>query len=454
MPTLGLAMIVKNGGDELRDCLRSAAPIVQQMAIADTGSTDNTREILREFGATLVDFPWTNHYGEARNAAMAPLTTDWVLVLDADEELDAEAVRQLPALLAGIPAKVGAVRLQVRIYVPERQIYANGALSREYSGSHPRAKGALSTVDVGMFRLFRRHPEICYSERIHEVIDPSVLAAGFSLAGSELVIHNFGKLIPPENQARKDMLYCEMLRIAVEEHPDMAHLWVQLGKAEQWNCRNEDEAIRCYERAVELGGFQPDAWVELARIWTRRKEFARALAMLERLNGTADMEMQACGLKGDVLHGMMQLSEAREMYWQALRLARKVGLGSSFALSFESKLGYVEAQMGLEQMGLDKTGLRRMRQAVEGNPRILEFHDRLVRSLVLLKRDREAAEAAEAICHYFVSEPIFARAAALWMRVNEVERCEKILAAGLRLFPASERLQKLATGLQAAVPLS
>lgn len=449
MPTLGLAMIVKNGGDELRDCLKSAAPIVQQMAIADTGSADNTREIIREFGATLVDFPWTNHYGEARNAAMAPLTTDWVLMLDADEELDAETVRQLPALLGGIPAEVGAVRLQVRIYVPERQIYANGALSRRYSGSHPRANGALSTVDVGMFRLFRRHPDIRYRERIHEVIDPSVLAVGFSLAGSEMVIHNFGKLISPENQARKDMLYREMLRVAVEEHPDRAHLWVQLGKAEQWSCRNEDEAVRCYERAVELGGFQPDAWVELARIRTRRKEFARALAMAECLNGTPDLEMQACELKGDALHGMTRLSEAREMYRQALRLARKAEPGSGFALSFESKLGYVEAQTGL-----DKTGLRRMRHAVEGNPRVLEFHDRLVRSLVLLRRDREAAEAAEAICRYFVSEPIFARAAALWLRVNEIERCERMLAVGLRLFPASERLQKLAAGLQTSVSLS
>jgi hypothetical protein len=41
---------------------------------------------------------WTDHYAEARNIALAPMTTDWVLVLDADEEPD-ETRHGIPGLL-------------------------------------------------------------------------------------------------------------------------------------------------------------------------------------------------------------------------------------------------------------------------------------------------------------------------------------------------------------------
>ncbi len=99
MPTLGLSMIVKNAAETLRPCLESAHKLVSQIVIADTGCTDNTCEIAREFGATIISFPWENHFANARNAALKPMTTDWVLVLDADEELDRSAKQFLPASL-------------------------------------------------------------------------------------------------------------------------------------------------------------------------------------------------------------------------------------------------------------------------------------------------------------------------------------------------------------------
>ena len=89
-------MIVKNAAETLRPCLESACKLVDQIVIADTGCTDNTCEIAREFGATIISFPWENHFATARNAALKPMITDWVLMLDADEELDREAAEQIP----------------------------------------------------------------------------------------------------------------------------------------------------------------------------------------------------------------------------------------------------------------------------------------------------------------------------------------------------------------------
>lgn len=444
MPTLGLAMIVKNGGEDLRHCLRSVAPIVQQMAIADTGSTDGTREMIREFGATLVDFPWTNHYAEARNASLAALTTDWVLVLDADEELDAEAARRIPALLGRLRPEIGALRMWQRHYIYQRLIFADGTLSRPYKGGVPRAEGALAYLDIAAFRLFRRHPQIVYKTRIHEIIEPQVLAAGFRMADSAgMVIHHFGKLVPDEVEERKQRRYREMLLQSVKEEPNDARLWVQLAFAEDSYCHDREEAVRCYERALEAGGSVPDACIGLARIWIERKEFARALEVISRLDGLEDRGMLQCDLKGEALHGMNRLEEARVAYREALKKADGAGIRDGFRSGLESKLGYVEVQLGME-----KSGLRRLRRALASEPKGLDLHDRLVKALVLLKRDKEAAEAAENICNHYVNEQIIARAAALRMRVNELEKSREILLRGLRLFPESEKLRRLAAAAE------
>jgi len=81
-------------------CLRSVAEVVSQIVVADTGSTDSTADVAREFGATVVSVPWRNHFANARNAALEVMKTDWVLVLDADEELDSDTQSQIASLLA------------------------------------------------------------------------------------------------------------------------------------------------------------------------------------------------------------------------------------------------------------------------------------------------------------------------------------------------------------------
>jgi len=90
MATLGLSMIVKNEAQALGPCLQSVSGIVSQIVVADTGSTDSTTDIARQCGATVASVPWGNHFANARNAALDLMQTDWILVLDADEELDVE----------------------------------------------------------------------------------------------------------------------------------------------------------------------------------------------------------------------------------------------------------------------------------------------------------------------------------------------------------------------------
>ncbi len=86
-PILSLCMIVKNEKDNLSRCLASAKPYVDEIVIIDTGSNDGTPEIAAEYGAKIKYFQWCDDFAAARNYALSQVSGNWVLVLDADEEL-------------------------------------------------------------------------------------------------------------------------------------------------------------------------------------------------------------------------------------------------------------------------------------------------------------------------------------------------------------------------------
>ena len=83
--TVSLCMIVKNEAKHLAKCLYSAKPIVDEIIIVDTGSTDKTKSIAKVFGAKSYDFKWTDDFSQARNYSISLARGRWIFVLDADE---------------------------------------------------------------------------------------------------------------------------------------------------------------------------------------------------------------------------------------------------------------------------------------------------------------------------------------------------------------------------------
>ncbi|AEG17015.1 glycosyl transferase family 2 [Desulfofundulus kuznetsovii DSM 6115] len=87
-PTVALAMIVRNEEANLAACLDSVKGAVDEIVIVDTGSTDRTVEIARRYTGKVYRYPWHGDFSAARNYALARTKSDWILSLDADEELD------------------------------------------------------------------------------------------------------------------------------------------------------------------------------------------------------------------------------------------------------------------------------------------------------------------------------------------------------------------------------
>ena len=94
-PRLSVCLIVKNEERFLAQCLESIRDIAHQIVVVDTGSTDRTIEIAKEFKAEIHTFAWNDDFSAARNEALKHATGDWVLSLDADEELLPEHKRTI-----------------------------------------------------------------------------------------------------------------------------------------------------------------------------------------------------------------------------------------------------------------------------------------------------------------------------------------------------------------------
>ena len=102
MPTtLSVVLITLNEAANLPRTLASVR-WATEIVVVDSGSTDATQEIARNAGAHFFEEPWKS-FAAQKNSAIARATGDWVLSLDADEEVSPALAREIQALLAAEP---------------------------------------------------------------------------------------------------------------------------------------------------------------------------------------------------------------------------------------------------------------------------------------------------------------------------------------------------------------
>lgn len=221
-PTLALVMIVKNEEAVLDRCLRSVRGIVDEIVIADTGSTDRTKEIAAEHDAKIIDFEWTQDFAAARNAALEEATTDWVLQLDADEELG-----------TGKELLHDLVRDKYYWGYNVRVVNAPDAASADQA-----TQAFLAT------RLFRRRDDIRYHNIIHEQVN---IADPERTGTSDLTIVHFGPSI--SERTDRPGRNIPLLQKALDQDPDNPYFYAILGN-EYFLLKDWAKAKETYERIL------------------------------------------------------------------------------------------------------------------------------------------------------------------------------------------------------------
>ncbi|WNR46271.1 tetratricopeptide repeat-containing glycosyltransferase family 2 protein [Paenibacillus roseipurpureus] len=111
MITISLCLIVKNEEDTIRACLSSVARAVDEIIIVDTGSTDQTKQVVSAYTDRIYDFKWIDDFSAARNFAFRQATKEYILWLDADDILKEEDCNKLIALKETLDPSVDSVTM-------------------------------------------------------------------------------------------------------------------------------------------------------------------------------------------------------------------------------------------------------------------------------------------------------------------------------------------------------
>jgi glycosyltransferase involved in cell wall biosynthesis len=96
-----VAIVAKNEAANITRTLTSVA-WADEIVLVDSGSTDSTIEIAKSFGAKVYQESWKG-YGPTVNSALDKCGSEWILNLDADEELTPELAQEIQSLLNGQP---------------------------------------------------------------------------------------------------------------------------------------------------------------------------------------------------------------------------------------------------------------------------------------------------------------------------------------------------------------
>lgn len=102
MMHISLVVIAKNEAEKISACIGSVADLVDEILVMDSGSTDGTQTLAESLGARVVFRPFQGHI-EQKNAAAHEARTEWILSLDADEQLDGQARQEILRLKAEGP---------------------------------------------------------------------------------------------------------------------------------------------------------------------------------------------------------------------------------------------------------------------------------------------------------------------------------------------------------------
>ncbi len=91
--------IVKNNSADLKISLGSLKNFVHEIVVVDTGSTDDTVQVAKKFGAKVFFETWKDDFSAPRNLAMQKCSGDWIIFLDADEFFSAETAKNIPFVI-------------------------------------------------------------------------------------------------------------------------------------------------------------------------------------------------------------------------------------------------------------------------------------------------------------------------------------------------------------------
>lgn len=286
---ISACMIVRDEEDMIGRCLGSLAGVADEIIVVDTGSTDRTVEIASFFGAKIYHEKWRDDFSFHRNSSIKRAKGDWILIIDADEEIEnREGIRKFVESCKADCLKFAIINK-----------YKNGGET-----------GLTST------RMFKRCLGLKYFGIVHNQLST---LPGLKYEQTHFNILHYGYDLSPEKQEIKKDRTKHLLELQIAENPENAlALWnyatMFASKEDRFNVEKAPLIADHCERAMEITdpARQPHFLVYLQSMvlagWTRLHlgEFRLAVDYAQRAIMLADLYLDALFLAA---HAYQELKE-------------------------------------------------------------------------------------------------------------------------------------------------
>ena len=189
-PTISLCMIVKNEEKFLPQCLDSVKDYLDEIIIVDTGSTDKTVEIAKQYTDRIYFHPWEGDFSKHRNQSIKYATKDWIFILDADEVLLAQCGKTVRESIQDESID--------SVYVVVKSAFDGGAGEAVHNS----------------IRIFRNNGNIHYEGKVHNRIVGTKESKIFPIT-----IFHEGYNLPPEESRKKFIRTATLLKKEIKDNP-------------------------------------------------------------------------------------------------------------------------------------------------------------------------------------------------------------------------------------------
>lgn len=258
-------MIVKNEEKNIKRCLDSIESIADEIIIVDTGSNDETLNICSNYNAKVINHKWNNDFSEARNVSLEYATKDYILFLDADEEISKEDLEKLKALLSSKKLSEG--------YFFRLTNIINGTEVGEYA----------------VFRFFKNKRKYRFRGKVHEQIANCIQKHNKDkcIENIDIKIYHYGydqNKVNIESKYKRNM---GILNTYTEEEKDAYYFYV-LGN-EYARITDFKSAIESYEKSLDLMElkynyvFYPYLILNIVKAYSNEKQFYESIKFIEKI---------------------------------------------------------------------------------------------------------------------------------------------------------------------------
>jgi O-antigen biosynthesis protein len=263
-------MITKNEESFLEQCLNSIKDLVDEIIIVDTGSTDKTKEIAAKFTEKIYDFTWVDDFSKARNESLKYATSDWILVLDADEVISPKDHQLIKKIIE--EQLVAGYTLIQRNYTNNSSSMGLVLNKKDVS----ECENYLGWIPSGIVRLFINHPQIRFYGEVHELVENSIKKLGKEIVLVNIPVHHYGEKRGEDNSKRKLLFYQRLSKKKIVSNPGNAKAYFELG-VQQKQLRDFSLAEQSFTKSLELDSEQIIPLLNLAIVQQKQDKLDLAV---------------------------------------------------------------------------------------------------------------------------------------------------------------------------------